>query len=115
MRVYDLTTVQVLLLNYLNENKNKEIIQRDICERLSLKHSTIIKILKRLESKGLIVKKTKYRSIINITDKGKKLIESLEIKNGFIENKLLDGFSNKELELLSIFLDRISKNIEEKF
>lgn len=57
MKKYDLTAVQVLLLEFLHENNENTIIQKDICEHLMLKHSTVINILKRLETKGLITKK----------------------------------------------------------
>ena len=114
MRKYNLTTVQVLILQFLNDNSNKEIIQKDICEHLSLKHSTIINILKRLEMKELITKKTNYKSVVSITDKGKQLVEEIGAKSGFIENDLLKGFTKDEIETLSSQLDRIYQNINNK-
>lgn len=111
MRKYNLTTVQILLLEFLNNNRDKEIIQKDICEHLSLKHSTIINILKRLESKELITKKTNYKSVISITDKGKELLKKLGVKTGFIEDILLNGFTKEEIEVLSSQLDRMFKNV----
>ena len=57
MKQYDLTAVQFMILSYLYDNQNQVIIQKDICNHLSLKHSTIINILKRLEIKKLITKK----------------------------------------------------------
>ena len=80
MKPYNLTAAQVILLEYLYENKGKLIIQKDLCEYLSLKHSTVISILKRLESKELITRKTNYKSEISITKKGIELIESTGIK-----------------------------------
>ncbi len=114
MRKYNLTTVQVLILQFLNDNSNKEIIQKDICEHLSLKHSTIINILKRLEMKELITKKTNYKSVVSITDKGKQLVEEIGAKSGFIENDLLKGFTKDEIETFSSQLDRIYQNINNK-
>ncbi len=111
MRKYNLTTVQILLLEFLNNNRDKEIIQKDICEHLSLKHSTIINILKRLESKELITKKTNYKSVISITDKGKELLKKLGVKTGFIEDILLNGFTKEEIEVLSSQLDSMFKNV----
>lgn len=111
MRKYNLTTVQILLLEFLNNNRDKEIIQKDICEHLSLKHSTIINILKRLESKELITKKTNYKSVISITDKGKELLKKLGVKTGFIEDILLNGFTKEEIEVLSSQLDRMFKSV----
>lgn len=115
MKEYDLTTVQILLLQYLYLNQDKIIIQKDLCDYLSLKHSTVIDILERLEKKELISKKTDYKALITITEKGKKLVESVGAKKGFIEDKLLDGFSKKDIELLNDYLERIDKNVKNNF
>ena len=45
MKSYDLTAAQIILLEYLYENNEKIIIQKDLCDYLSLKHSTVISIL----------------------------------------------------------------------
>lgn len=111
LKPYDLTASQIIILKYLYDNKDNVVIQKDICEFLSLKHSTIISILKRLEKKELITKKTQYKSEILITDKGIKLLESAKVKTGFVENRLLKGFSKEEKEELSDYLDRIFFNI----
>ena len=110
LRKYNLTTVQLLLLMYLKENRDKQVIQKDICERLSLKHSTVIEILKKLEYKGYIHKETKYKSILTITKEGLKVIDKVGAKKGFIEDKLLEGFTKEEIDKLSIQLDRIYEN-----
>ncbi len=115
MKEYDLTTVQILLLQYLYLNQDKTIIQKDLCDYLSLKHSTVIDILERLEKKELISKKTDYKALITITEKGKNLVESVGAKKGFIEDKLLDGFSKKDIELLNDYLERIDKNVKNNF
>lgn len=111
MKPYNITAAQILLLRYLQLNKGKMIIQKDICDYLCLKHSTIIGILKRLEEKELIIKKTNYRSEISITEKGKKIIDSAGIEKGFIEKNLLKGFSKEEIKQLDSYLDRIYSNI----
>lgn len=112
MKPYNLTASQIILLNYLYENKEKEMFQKDVCEFLSLKHSTVISILKRLEGKELITKKTDYKSVITITKKGIELLETIGIKKGFVENNILKGFSKEERELLSNYLDRIIINMK---
>ena len=111
MKPYNLTAAQILLLNYLDTNNGKVIIQKDICNYLSLKHSTVIGILKRLEAKDLIIKKTDYKSEISITEKGKELIKSSGVKKGFVEKNLLKGFTKEEIEQLDNYLDRIYSNI----
>ena len=111
---YNLTAVQVLILKYLNDNYPKEIIQKDICEYMDLKHSTIISILKRLHAKELITKKTRYKSSISITEKGKDLVKKIGIKTGFMENNALKNFNKEDINTLNSYLDRIYKNILEE-
>lgn len=114
MKAYNLTAAQALLLEYLNEMNGKMIIQKDICDYLSFKHSTVIDILKRLEEKELITKKTNYKSEISITEKGKKLIESAGIKKGFMEKELLKGFTKDEINQLDSYQSKILFNINKK-
>lgn len=111
LRKNNLTIVQLLILMYLKENKGKEVIQKDLCEKLSLKHSTVIEILKKLEEKGYVHKETYYKSIITITDEGLKVINKVGAKTGFIEDKLLEGFTKEEIDKLSVQLDRIYNNL----
>ena len=111
LKDYDITAVQILILKYLFDNNGKVVILKDLCDYLSLKHSTVISILKRLEAKELINKKTGYTSEISITKKGIELINSIGIKNGFVEKKLLNGFSKEEIDNLSNYLDRLNDNI----
>ncbi len=111
MKNYDLTAAQIIVLKYLYENTDNVVILKDICEYLSLKHSTVIGILKRLGNKELITRKTGYTSEIAITKKGRELVESIGVKTGFVEKELLKGFSKDEINNLSSYLDRIINNI----
>ena len=42
------------LLLYLAEHQNRKITQKDIGEFMRVKHSTVIGILRRLETKGFL-------------------------------------------------------------
>lgn len=111
MKEYNITAAQIILLEYLYENKDKTIILKDLCNHLSLRHSTIISILKRLEEKELISRKTYYTSEISITEKGIELIKTCGVKKGFVEETLLKGFTEDEIATLSNYLDRLYSNI----
>lgn len=52
MKPFDLIASQIITLKYLYENDKNIVIQKDICEYLSLKHITVNNILKRLEEKN---------------------------------------------------------------
>ncbi len=113
MKEYNITAAQIILLEYLYENQDKTTILKNICDYLSLKHSTVISILKRLEEKELIFRKTNYTSEISITKKGIEMVETCGAKKGFVDNTLLKGFTKEEIEALSSYLDRINSNISD--
>ncbi len=115
LKKYNITTVQLLLLIRLNENTDKEVILKDICEYMSLRHSTVIEVLKKLEAKGYIKREKNYKSVLSITENGKELLKKIGAKKGFIEDKLLEGFDKEEIEKLSLQLDKMYKNIQGAF
>lgn len=114
MKKYNITATQLLILELLYIKRDEEVIQKDVCNHLKLQHSTVINILRRLEVKKLITKETKHTSVLKITDEGINLLNKIGFKTGFVENKLLDGFTDEEKETLSKQLDKMYENIKEK-
>ena len=51
----ELTFSQMEVLQFLCERKNQEIYQKDIERHFNLTHPTVIGILRRLQSKDLII------------------------------------------------------------
>ena len=50
----NLTYTQATVLQYLEQNKNNEICQKDIEANLGLRHPTVSSILKKMQQKSLI-------------------------------------------------------------
>jgi len=111
LKKYNLTSNQLLVLEYLNENEDKQINLKDICEFLNLKHPTVSQIIKRLSEKNLISKNTQRKSFIYITSSGKRLYESVGDKINRVEKLLLDGFNNDERQMFEKQLDKMYQNI----
>lgn len=113
----DLTASQTVVLLLLLDNKERKISQKFIWEQLGLKHSTVIGILKRLETKGFVQclideENHKYRNVV-ATEKAQVLDRILLEKQAKVDAMILKGFTEEETELLTSFLERIDKNLEE--
>ena len=52
---YGLTSVQAEVISFLLKNRDEQINMQDVQNNLMLTHPTVIGIVKRLESKGLII------------------------------------------------------------
>lgn len=111
LKKYNLTSNQLLVLEYLNENEDKQINLKDICEFLNIKPPTVSQIIKRLSEKNLISKSIQRKSFIYITSSGKRKYESVGDKINRVEKLLLDGFNNDERQMFEKQLDKMFQNI----
>lgn len=113
LRKYNLTSTQFLVLEYLIQNEGKDIIQKDICDYLELKHSTVIGIIKRLENKKLILKeKGRKTNQISINNAGRKLFNEVSDIKSRYEEILLKGFNKSDVTKLNKQLDIMYANIK---
>lgn len=113
LRKYNLTATQFIVLEYLVENEGKNIIQKDICELLEIRHTTVIGIIKRLEEKGFIIKSNNKRTnLIKISKKGKKLYNNLSGRKYNVEDILLSGFTKEEIKDMEGKLNKMYVNIK---
>lgn len=115
LREEDMTFSQMMVVSYLWENRDKKIAQKDISEALHIKHPTTIGLLKRLEDKEMVKvvvnpDNRKYRNIA-ITSKGEDFIVRGEERRKKLGQNLVDGFDEKEVQLLRDYLDRVIDNM----
>lgn len=115
LAIYHLTSQQFSLMMYLNRNNDKEINQKDIEKYFNLSSPTVTGLLKRLEIKGFIMRKTsivdsRYK-VIKPTTEGIELKENMFEKIKQIEEELLFGFSEEEKKDFTAYLNRILNNI----
>lgn len=117
--VSGLTNTQYITLIYLSESLQQRTLQKNIETKFELSHPTTVGIIKRLVAQNLVTtqpfQKNKRQTEVVLTEKGKKLLESI---NGGprkilddVDNSALAGFSNDEKELLNAFLQRINNNL----
>jgi len=108
-----LTAQQGVCLIYIC--KNGSVHQNDIEQHFGLSKSTVSGIIKRMLVKEIITKESDYPFVtIKPTQKGQELLEQMDAFRDEVNKKLFKGFSKKERELVSSFLDRMLMNVKEE-
>ena len=110
----DITAQQFNILRILRGSFPQPLSTLQIRERMLEKMSDTSRIVDRLISKGLVKKITckSDRRLVDviITDKGKKLLERLDLKQDEIDN-VMSRLSEKDAAMLSDLLDKIRDGI----
>ena len=115
LKPYAVTLRQLRILEYLHDNKDKLVTQKELEEELQVSHPTVVGILQRLEKKGLI--KTflnpnkKTMKIVTLIEYEAELFKNINNEKEKFENKLLSGFTDDEKVQLEEFLIRLHRNI----
>lgn len=112
---YDITNQQARLLGDLDNQlkRDEEIVQKDLERTMKLRGSSITSLLQGLERKGFITRSTGNEDgrtkQLNITDKGRAVIEEVESSFQELEQLLVKGMSEEE-KATFLHLLRISFN-----
>lgn len=111
---YDLTLEQFHLLK--NMSQEQGMTQRDLGEAVNKTPANITRILDRLESKSLVIRRNspedRRSSEVLLTDVGQKLLMQVTgILESFSEN-LTEGIQPEEQQKIKTALDRIALNLE---
>ena len=110
----ELTSAQVLVLGCLDSAKDKDTCQKDLEESLYLSNPTITGILKRLEAKGFIERKTwekdaRYKQIY-LTSKATEIKEEMQDCMMDVWGRFLSCLTQEEVDTLIALLYKILKN-----
>ena len=115
LKELELTFSQMEVLQFLCERKNEEIYQKDIEKHFNLSHPTVIGILKRLQSKDLIIikksEKDKRKRNIILTKKVIDSEEKMYAKKNEIEEHIKSLLSDEEISELEKLLKILCENI----
>ena len=103
------------IIGYLAHHSDKELFQKDLEENFSLTRSTISKVLKLMEEKGLIRRESvaydaRLKKIV-LTEKAWEIDSIVSRGRKKLENKMIQGFTEEEINTLLSMLDRISANL----
>ncbi|MFC0274711.1 MarR family winged helix-turn-helix transcriptional regulator [Metabacillus herbersteinensis] len=111
---YDLTKGQYLYIVRICENPG--IIQEKLAEMIKVDRTTAARAIKKLEVNGFIEKKEdKHNKKIKKlfpTEKGKNVYPFIKRENDYSNIVALEGFSEREVEIILNLLQRVRKNIE---
>lgn len=113
---YNLTKTQSLVLSYINSNK--EIYQKDIEKKFSIRRSTATEILNLMEKRNLI-KRTpskidKRLNNIEITEEGIKLEKVGKEKIKELEKHMIKSLTKEEKKELIRLLEKVEQNLLER-
>ncbi|MCD8157378.1 MAG: MarR family transcriptional regulator [Clostridiales bacterium] len=113
----NMTVSQAMVLFFLKLEGEREINPIDIEKKFSLSRPTITGILKRLEAKGFIIfgeseKDRRYKQIL-LTEDGNSCLEEIDGMFRLMDNRLCDGFSEEEIEVVCRYLLRMISNLNE--
>ena len=113
---YNLTKTQSLVLSYINSNK--EIYQKDIEKRFSIRRSTATEILNLMEKRNLIKripsKIDKRLNNIEITEEGLKLEKIGKEKIKELEKHMTKSLTKEEKKELIRLLEKVEQNLLER-
>jgi len=105
LSAFEITESQITILFILNETQKIE--QGKIGQLLFLERSTISRNIKLLEKRKLLIKTLDYRPIIELTAKGKNLVDNILPIWNEIMNELKTKIEKKGFEII--------KELENKF
>lgn len=101
------------ILMYLYRNQDKEVLSGELASKLNVSTSRISTLLKKIESKGMIVRKSSpidcRLTIVEITQKGKEEIIKKQKEGEKMLSQIIDYVG--EEDLMEFF--RISKKMKE--
>lgn len=113
-----ISPVQLRIMEYLFQNRDREIYQRDIEKNFLVRRSTASGILKTMEKKGMILRCNssidKRANRLIITDKYLNCIEKIEKNIGLFQNNLCRDITDEELNMFFKIIDVMKKNLSEK-
>ncbi len=95
---------------------NENLSQKELAKKLGTSAASVGVSLRKLESKGYIVRKSDENdsraNVIILTKKGNEFIENTHELFQKLDKETFKGFSEKEMDMLDEFLDRLHENLE---
>lgn len=103
------------IICYLIDNSERDVFQRDIEKRFSIRRSTCTNILNLMQKNGLIerscVESDARLKKITPTKKAEELFAALENERRSLDELIGEGFSESEKDLFLNFLARVAENL----
>lgn len=112
----NLSEIQGLIIRYLYNNTSKDIFQKDIEEKFTIRRSTVTGVLQSMEKNGYIIRENvpydaRLKKII-LTEKAISLYELVMLEIEKFEERITRNVSEEELEIFIQILNKFKKNLE---
>ncbi|MDD6942140.1 MAG: MarR family transcriptional regulator [Bacilli bacterium] len=112
------TPTQCQIIEYILNNKNKDIYQKDLEKVLNLRRATVSGVLHTMEKNGLIKRvtdesDTRTKKII-LNKKIPKRFNEYSKKIKKIENNIIKDISDKDLEIFLKVISQMKESIKKK-
>lgn len=103
------------ILMYLKDHEDTDVYQKDFEEEFGITRSTASKIISLMETKGIVERcsvegDARLKKIV-LTELGDKMAQYIVDGRATMESRMIDGFSEDELNQLFTYLQRIKDNI----
>ncbi len=103
---------------YLDDNRDKDVFQKDIEKQFSIRRSTVTEILQRMEKSGLIQRLSvssdaRLKKIV-LTEKAKNTIHYFYSDIEKANTQLVKGLSETEISTLISLLQKVENNLSDE-
>ena len=110
----EVTLMHGWIIQYLYENREKEVFQKDIEQQFSICRSTVTNIIQLMEKKGYIARESvghdaRLKKVV-LTEKGVETHDKMECLAWHLDQQLVEGISEEEMEVFFSVMNRIETN-----
>ena len=110
----EVTLMHGWIIQYLYENREKEVFQKDIEQQFSICRSTVTNIIQLMEKKGYIARESvghdaRLKKVV-LTEKGVETHDKMECLAWHLDKQLVEGISEKEMEVFFSVMNKIEMN-----
>lgn len=113
----NLTFMNFWIINFIDEQEDKEVYQKDIEKQLSINRATASKMLATMEKKGLVSREEsaedKRLKRIVLKPKARTYYENNKGVIDNLEEKIIKGISTDDLMAFERVYKKIRQNLEE--
>ena len=111
-----LTGANTWVLYLIAENPDRPVYLRDVEQRFGITRSTASKSVDLLVCKGFVERHAedtdaRLRRLV-LTEKAKSLLETIRQDHCMVENELLNGFTDEEVNAALNYLHRMKNNMD---
>ena len=111
-----MTSMQVMILGYLDEHRNDDVFQKDLEKIFRIRRSTATGILKVMERDGYLTRQPVPQDArlkkLMLTARGQSFCNEAKRRSDEIEAKMLCDMTPGEIEMLYSLLGRLRDNLE---